>query len=520
MAISLARQGKQERAEQAFRQAIQIQPEHAKAHNNFGVLLADMGKRKEAFEAWQNAVRFDPNYPEAQFNFAMALAEAGEADGAVEHYENALRLKPDYAEALNNLGLLHHERGRPHDAVVLLEQAVRLRPDYVEAWNNLALSRVDVGRGEEAIAAYREALRLHSNEAEIHNNLGTALAALNRPEEALACYRHALRLKPEYPEVRWHQALTWLTLGDFERGWPEYEWRWRRRRSRPRNLEGPLWDGSPLPGKSLLLWCEQGLGDSIQFARYVALAKERVGNLILEGPSVLRPLLSSCKGVDQWINVGEPLPAFAAHAPLMTLPKIFETTLVTIPNQTPYLSAEADKIAEWKVELNATMPAGNLRVGIAWQGNPNHRWDRHRSFPIDWFDELARTPGVSLVSLQKGHGAEQLSEFRRQHAVLDLGTRSDPDGVFRDTPAIVSNLDLVICCDTSLAHLAGAMNVPVWIPLAKMADWRWLRLRSDSPWYPSLRLFRQKQHGEWSDVFEKIVRELRTWMANGRGRRS
>lgn len=516
LAIALARQGKRAEAEEAFRAALQRRPDHAKAHNNFGVLLAEMGRRKEAFEAWRRAAELDPNYPEAQFNFAMVLAETGDRSAAVRQYERTLELKPDYAEALNNLGLLLDEMGQPHESVVLLEQAVRLRPDYAEAWNNLALARVNVGRADEALAAYREALRLRPNEAELHNNLGTALAALNRPEEALACYRHALRLRPDYPEARWHQALTWLTIGDFEKGWAEYEWRWRRRRSRPRTFDKPLWDGAPLEGETLLLWCEQGLGDAIQFVRFAAEARRRVGRVVLEGPAVLKPLLSGCVGVDEWVDFGEALPPFAAHAPLLSLPKIFGTTTATIPCGVPYLAPEADRQAAWRRELEGSLPPGDLKVGVAWQGNPLHRWDRHRSFSLERFADIAKIRGVSLVSLQKGTGGEQLAVGSLRHRILDLGAKADADGAFRDTPAIVANLDLTICCDTSLAHLAGAMNVPVWIPLARMSDWRWLRGRNDSPWYPSLRLFRQKIHGDWDGPFECIAAELRAWAAERR----
>ena len=338
------------------------------------------------------------------------------------------------------------------------------------------------------------------------NNYGTTLAAQGRSNEALAAFAHALRLRPDYPEAHWHQALTWLQQGDMARGWPEYEWRWKRRRARPRRLREPLWDGSNLEGKAILLWCEQGLGDSLQFIRYAPLVKGRGGSVVVECPAKLMNILFSCAGIDQLVPQDQQLPPFDVHAPLLTLPGIFGTRLHSIPAEAPYLNADDSHVARWRDELAGLdgSPAP-FRIGIVWQGNPKHRWDRHRSIPLEQFLPLARLGGVRLYSLQKGAPAEDLVYFTRRHGLVDLAPKLED---FTDTAAAMKCLDLIITCDSAPAHVAGALGVPAWVALAAMSDWRWLKDRDDSPWYPTLRLFRQRKLGDWCEVFERITAAL------------
>ncbi len=494
-----------------------MHPTHVKAHNNLGVVLAETGRRTEALACWQETVRLDPNYPEGHFNFAVGLsAEPDRQDEAALHYERALALRPNYPEAYSNLGLLSIEQGRPGEAIVLLEHALRLKEDFVDAFNNLGLALADLGRTEEALACYRQALRRRPGYPEVHNNYGTALAAAGRSEEALASFAQALRLRPDYPEARWHQALTWLHQGDMTRGWPEYEWRWKRKRARPRRLAQPLWDGGSLQGKTILLWCEQGLGDSLQFIRYASLVKERGGKVVVECPESLRSILASCPGIDELIVERSQLPAFDVQAPLLSLPGIFGTTVLTVPGEVPYLKADPARVRQWREKLTAENTPGRaggqnkLKIGIVWQGNRRHRWDRHRSFAVDYFHGLARLEGVQLVSLQKGVSEELLSHLCRRWPVIDLGSQCRN---FADTAAVMQQLDLVITCDSAPAHLAGALGVPVWVALSTMSDWRWLTRRDDSPWYPSSRLFRQERLGNWTDVFARIEKEAEQLLA-------
>jgi hypothetical protein len=262
-----------------------------------------------------------------------------------------------------------------------------------------------------------------------------------------------------------------------------------------------LWDGSDLHGRTILLWTEQGLGDSIQFVRYAPLVAARGGRVLLHVPESLAALLAACPGVGRVVTEDEPLPDFDCHAPLMSLPLLLGTTLESIPAAVPYLSADPARIERWRRELDGV---AGLKVGVAWQGNPAHKKDRQRSFPLTRFEPIARISGVRLFSLQKGFGAEQL-EGGVSFPITELGSRLLD---LTDTAAVLANLDLLICPDTSPAHLAGALGVPVWVALPFACDWRWLADREDSPWYPTLRLYRQERQGDWDPVFERITSDL------------
>jgi hypothetical protein len=321
----------------------------------------------------------------------------------------------------------------------------------------------------------------------------------------------ALRLDPQSASTHWNRALALLQGGDFERGWREYEWRWQRAGAQPRvSTDRPPWDGRPLDGRAILLWCEQGLGDALQFARYAPLVQRHGGRVLLQCPGLLRALFRTLPGVDHLLTEGEALPSFDVHAPLLSLPALVGTTLATVPAEVPYLSADPARVEAWRQRL-AAVPG--LRVGVAWQGNPHHKWDRHRSVPLTAFAPLARVTGVRLVSLQKGPGAEQLPALKDRLRVVDFGDEFGASGPYPDTAALMRCLDLVVTVDTATAHLAGALAVPVWVPLSTIVDWRWLLGRQDSPWYPSMRLFRQTQLGDWAPVFDRMAEELRALVA-------
>ena len=506
LGVTLAEQGRLEEAARHLQQAVGIRPDFAKARHNLGVCLAQQGRHEEAAHSLRSALQLEPDYAEASYNLGNVLMAQKHHAEAVAAYEEAVRLRPNYFEAYNNLGLELLELGRTGEAVVVLRQAARLRPRSAEAHNNLGLALEQQGRFAEAEASFEQALRLNPQYAEAHANLASTYNDQGRSEEALASYQQALRLQPNAASAHWNRALVWLQSGDFEHGWPEYEWRWQRKHSPPRPFPQPLWDGSPLHGRAILLHMEQGLGDMLQFIRYAPLVKRRGGRVIVECPPVLLSLFASCAGIDHLVPEGEPLPEFAVQAPLMSLPGLLGTTLQTIPAEVPYLSAASERIAYWRRQL-ASVPA--LKIGIAWQGNPRHRWDRHRSIPLVQFAPLARRKGVQLYSLQKGPGTDQLEALAGRFAVSTLtpGAAMTPE-TFMDTAAIMKNLDLVISTDTALAHLAGALAVPVWVALSVRVDWRWLRERTDSPWYPTMRLFRQQELGAWSAVFERMARVL------------
>ncbi len=318
----------------------------------------------------------------------------------------------------------------------------------------------------------------------------------------MTCYDQALNLKPDFAQVHLSRSLLRLQMGDFAQGWSEYEWRFQCKEYAIPPFPQPLWDGSRLDDRTILLYADHGLGDTLQFVRYAPLVCERGGRVLVACRKPLARILASCPGVSRVISEGAPLPQFQVYAPLMSLPRILGTTLATVPARVPYLVADPALVARWRVELGQF---GGFKVGIAWQGNAQYCKDRHRSFRLDQFEPLTRLDGVRLVSLQKGFGTDQIREVADRFAVIDLGSRLDD---FMDSAAVMTNLDLVITPDTSVAHLAGALGVPVWVALPFAPDWRWLLDRQDSPWYPTLRTFRQREWGNWNEVFERITREL------------
>jgi tetratricopeptide (TPR) repeat protein len=507
LGVTLAEQGKLEEAISHLRQALHLRPNFPKAHHNLGVALAHQGKQEEAAHSLRQALQFKPDYAEAYYNLGNVLMAQKKHTEAVEAFRQALRLRPGYYEVYNNLGLELIELGKVGEAAVVLRQAVRLRPNAAEAHNNLGLALAEQGKFIQAEASYEEALRISPHYADAHANLANTYKDQGRFEEALASHQLALWLQPQAASTHWNRSLVWLQTGDFEQGWPEYEWRWQRKQAVCRPFRQPRWDGSPLAGRTILLHMEQGLGDMLQFIRYAPLVQQRGGRVVVECPGFLVPLFSRCPGIAQLIAEGSPLPEFAVQVPLMSLPGLLGTTLETVPAQVPYLFADDAQIEHWRQRL-AHLRA--FKIGIAWQGNPHHKWDRHRSFPLAEFAPLARVPGVQLINLQRGFGTEQLHGPANRVPVLTLVDELDlTAGALMETAAIMKNLDLVVTTDTAVAHLAGALGVPVWVALSVMVDWRWLVKRTDSPWYPTMRLFRQSALGDWGTVFKRIAGEVR-----------
>jgi tetratricopeptide (TPR) repeat protein len=509
----LKNMGRLEEAAVCDRRAVQLMPQAPEAHYNLGNVLMQLDKPQEAIECYRRAVALRPDFAEAHSNLGAALQQQGQSEEATACCRRAIALQPGHAEAHNNLGNVLKQRGRLDEAIVCYRRALKSRPDFAEGYYNLAVTFHERGELEEAATCYRQALALHADNAVAYNNLGNIRREQGKLDEAAACYRQALALTtPNVAEARWNLSLILLLTGDFERGWPEYEWRWQSHEWHrqchelpPREFSQPLWDGADLEGKTILIHAEQGLGDTIQFVRYVPLVKQRGANVVLECQQQLLPLLSGFP-VDQLVGRSAEPPEFDVRVPLLSLPGIFQTRLDDIPANVPYLFAAQRLIERWRERLQ---PLAGLRIGIAWQGNPAFYGDRGRSIPLAHFAPLAQLPGVSLISLQKGTGSQQLAHVHDRFPVVDLGDELDQaSGPFMDTAAIMMSLDLVITSDTAVAHLAGALGVPVWVALPLVSDWRWLLDRSESPWYPTMRLFRQKKPGDWTGVFEEIQAAL------------
>jgi len=514
LGLALAGQGQVEEAMACYREVLRIRPDLPEPHFNLGNAFRTQGRSAEAIARLEQAVRLRPDYAEAHYNLGSALAEQGRLAEAVRSYREALRCQPDSPEAHYNLGNVLNQMGNVQDAAASFGEALRWRPGYVGAHNNLGLALAAQGQFAEAMVCYREALRHEPDLAEAHYNVGNALIQMGNVQEAETCYLEALRHGPDLPGAHLGLSTLWLLLGNFEQGWPEYEWRWQMKDfpSSPRSQ--PKWDGRLLDGKTILLHAEQGLGDTLQFIRYAAVVKQRGGTVVAECQPSLLGVLAGCPGIDQLVREGEPLPACDVQAPLLSLPGLCGTALATIPAEVPYLVAYRSRVEHWRDRLAAV---SGFKVGICWQGYPGHKNDRRRSVPLEQFVPLAEVPGLRLVSLQKGPGSEQWTALAGHWPVAGLpGQAEEPSEGWVDTAALVCALDLVITVDTAVAHLAGALGVPVWVALPFSPDWRWLLGRADSPWYPTMRLFRQTRLGHWSDVFERIAAELQRAKAEKR----
>ncbi len=523
----------------SYRESIRLQPNYVPAHNNLGSILKEQGSLAEAAACYRHTLKLAPDFAMARVNLANVLWMQHDVPGALNEVLAALRHKPDYASGHNTLGNIYQSQGRLDEAIVSFNTALQLDPDYAEAlcnrgnlyWQNQrsAEAMVDLrramalkpnlaavhnnlgnvlhaeGQMAESKASFHEAIRLNPNYADAYSNLGSVLEETGQTPEALVCFSRALAIDPENAEAHTNLGIALLAAGDWERGWQEYEWRWRRPNLPPRDFQQPLWDGSPLLGRTILLHAEQGLGDCLQFIRYASLVKAKGATVVVECPVSLREFVSRCAGFDALFSKGEQLPPFDVHAPLLSLPRLLGVTLANLTTDAPYLFADPDRVHLWHQELASI---SKLKVGIVWQGNRQNSRDQRRSIAIKPFVELAKVPGVQLISLQKNAGMEQLQNVAPELLRSDFSDRLDRDAAFVDTAAVMKSLDLVISVDTATAHMAGGLGVPVWVPLSYVCDWRWLKQREDTPWYPTMRLFRQTTNGNWAEVFERIARQL------------
>lgn len=501
LGCSLDARGRLPAAEAAFREAIRLDPRLADAHYRLGVLLIRTDRSQEAEAALRESVRLRPAHVPGWSALGNLLEAANRPTEAAECAREAVKLDPNSADLHNNLGVALAACDRPQEAETEYREALRLNPKLVSAHSNLGNTLRALDRVDEAEQSLREALRLKPDYAEAHNNLGIVLVQMGRPKEAMSHYEEAIRLRPDYPEARLNRSLSWLAEGDFDRGWAEYEWRWKIRHIKPPPATVPRWDGSPLDGRALMIASEQGLGDTINFVRYAPLVKARGGVVYVDCQEPLAGLLSSCPGIDRVVPRGTALPPHDFWAPLLSLPGLLGVPPNAATAPIPYLQPDPARVEFWRKEFE---PTDDLRVGIAWQGSKVHRGDRLRSVRLTRFAPLAAIPGVRLFSLQKGAGSEQLADPEAaEMGVVDLGARTAAD--MGDVAALMTSLDLLITVDTALAHVAGALGVPIWVAVATPSDWRWLQNREDTLWYPTMRLFRQSRRGDWDAVFGRLA---------------
>lgn len=536
--IELMKAGQPEAAVQFFKKMSETSPRDPELLCNLGVALAALHKHEDAIICYKQAIELSPQHMPAFFNMGNALLAVADTAGASACFERVIAIRPDFVpaylalgeaakqrrefalarwcfkktlssepasiEALQGMAEISQAEEHFPAAIYFYQQALALEPHNMAAWNLLGTVYHSREQLTEAEHCYRKALELLPENPTVLNNLGVILIDQGRVTDAIELYQHLLRIDSSYAEAHWNHAVALLTSGEYLPGWNEYEWRFKKTNPVPaRDFPQPRWDGSFMPGKTILLHAEQGFGDTIQFIRYAPLVAERGLEVIVECqvPGLVR-LMQSVAGVKQVVVTGESLPDFDVHLPLLSLPSVFDTTLETIPSRTPYVAANRVDIEHWRQRLNKYT---GFRVGLVWYAKQTQLLNRKRSCRLQHFIPLCQVSGIDLFSLQIGIGTDQLRDIEEFSVINDL-TNLVSD--FADTAAFIANLDLVITIDTAVAHLAGALGARTWLILPYAAEWRWLTQREDTPWYPTMRIFRQPKAGDWPSVIARLVDAL------------
>ncbi len=510
---ALQASGRLDDAVDAFDTAIALNPDSMETANNLASVYNELKRFDEARTAAETALRLYPNFPEALVNKGNALAGLGNLIDAIGAYMSALSLNPSHAGALFNLGNAYADQEQYEAAIAPYERAIAVDVGDADKHFNLAIALLRIDRFAAAVEAFETALALRPEHVDALCNIASALQSLGRTDEAIERLRRAIAHQPDSPDLHWNLALASLQHGDYEAGWREYEWRWQTPTflAYRRDFQAPEWGGEDFQGRTLLIHTEQGFGDGIQFCRLASQAAKAGGRVVLECRPQLTRLLGSLDGVVELFDLGAPLPTFDVQIPLMNLPRVLGLTLQTVPAEVPYLSVP-DGVA---VDSRIAEAAG-LKVGLAWAGSPTRVDNSKRSCDLAQFAGLFELPEVDFFSLQVGDARGQLETVRAAKNVVDLGQDFSD---FADTAAAIQALDLVISVDTSVLHLAGALGKPAWGLLSKPSGFLWMNDRQDSPWYPTIRLFRQPETGDWPMVFAKLRAALDDLAAKNRKKR-
>ncbi|PWC75414.1 tetratricopeptide repeat protein [Azospirillum sp. TSH64] len=486
-----------------YGRALRLMPDLADAHASRAGALRRLGQVPAALTAAGLALALAPDHADALANRAAALLSCGDARAAERCARRSLGLNARSAVALATLAAALAVQRRWMEAESAARDSLTIDRTAAEPWEVLGAVLAKLARFPESLEAFAAAESLRPGPS-VHAARGIALVAMARPAQAAVEFERALADRPEDVGLHWNLGFARLMAGDYRGGWPEFDWRRRDAHADPpwRPFPQPLWQGEPLNGRSILLYAEQGLGDTLQFLRYVPLVAARGGRVVLEVQRPLMPLMAGLEGAAEIIARGDPLPPFDLESPLMSLPRAFATDLDSVPADTPYLRPDPARIARWRERLGRR---DGLRVGVVWAGNPRFPGDEERSPRLAGLRGLFDVPGCRFYGLQMGPGRAGLAESVLPDSFTDLGTAISD---FADTAAIMANLDLVVSSCTGPAHLAGALGVPLWVALPFSADWRWLTGRDDSPWYPTARLFRQPAPGDWPAVARRMAAEL------------
>ena len=490
------------RATDFLYRAIVADSSRAEFHVTLAMLFLELGRASDALQLLDSAILLNSGRHEVLNARGIVLRRMNRNVEARQAWERALELEPDYVEPMRWIGNCLFEEQKPKEALDYLEKAHSLAPSHVDIQRCMGNTLLLLGKPDEAVRLLAQAASTQPLRPDIQSDLGLALQQSGNVQDAIIYLRRAVSIRHNDAQARFNLSLALLQIGEFNLAWPDYEW---RRSLLPdqvlnRQFIQPEWNGSDLSGRTILVITEQGFGDTLQFVRYIPTLRDAGARVILECQAELVPLLSQMEAADKIIGRGNALPEFDTHVRLMSVPGILHTDLNSIPSRIPYLRADEKRVKLWKSRL----PSG-FRVGIVWSGNPGFLYNSFRSAPLSEFEPLANVSGVNLVSLQQGAAAKDLAKIK--FPVVSFPEFSLGGG-FLDTAAILENLDLFITTDTSPAHLAGAMGIKTWTALSFSPDWRWLRERRDCPWYPTMRLYRQPQLGDWTQVFQEIQQDL------------
>jgi tetratricopeptide (TPR) repeat protein len=505
---ALKNKGETERALDYYTKAIVLNPDYIPVINNLANLLKKLGRTDEAVIHYKKAISLDPGVSETYFNLADALKDLDMFDDAIEQYRQAISIRPDFAEAYSDLGNILKKIKKYDEAIENYRKAISLKPDFAEAYNNLSDTYRVLGKFSESVDLGLKAIQVKPDFESAYVNLGNIYLAQGNYNASIEQYQKAIEIRPNYPDAHYNMGLLLLLMGEFEEGWKEYGWRFKSKEIADqigyRDLGIPVWNGTPLNGRTILIMSEQGFGDQIQFARYIPLIKEMGGRVLFECHKELMPLFESFEGIDRLLE--KPYNSDSGEntdvcVQLLNLPGIFGAKLDNMLADVPYLKADPGSADKWESRFNRA----SIKIGIVWAGNPKHSNEGNRSCKLSDFTLLSSIPDVELFSLQKdgmnGNYESHLSAMK----VIDLGKEI---GDFNDTASIIEKLDLVISVDTSVAHLAGSLGRPVWTLLPFIPDWRWMLDREDTPWYPTMKLFRQREPGDWEDVLNRVTVKL------------
>ncbi|TAN41107.1 MAG: glycosyltransferase family 41 protein [Nitrospirae bacterium] len=483
--------------------AIESFPDDADILHLCGVIESENKEYQNAITSIKKALIINPNMPSAYNNLGVALSESGQLDEAIEAYSKAVSLMGEYAPAYDNLGLALKRNGKLSQAIECFKKAIAIDASYSKAWYHLGNSLYEIGDMDGAEKYLIRTTEIAPRFADAYGNLGSVYNERKEPSKAVECFRAAIRINPDHINAHWNLSLALLLSGEFEEGWKEYEWRFALKDSEKRTFNKPKWDGySPITGKTLLLYAEQGFGDSIQFIRFAPIIKKTCAKVIVECQKELTRMFGRIEGVDAVITQGEQAPGFDLHYPLLSLPLALGINPENIPDS-PYITPDENEVEKWSGLLGDSRQ--DLKVGLVWAGKQNHFRDRLRSVPAAIFAPLLEIAGTKFYSLQKRNQEGAGNEAIESLGIIDL---TDKLHDFSDTAALIANLDLVVTVDSAVAHLAGAMGKPVRVMIPFVPDWRWLKEGASSKWYPGMRLFRQKVPRDWASVVMSIKEDL------------